>query len=76
MDEDTEVVKQIKELIDQRVRPAVAMDGGDISFCSFEDGVVTLQNERCLRWMPIKYSYFENGNRKYVETLYTRGCRS
>ena len=43
MDEDTEVVKQIKELIDQRVRPAVAMDGGDISFCSFEDGVVTLQ---------------------------------
>ena len=41
--EDTEVVKQIKELIDQRVRPAVAMDGGDISFCSFENGVVTLQ---------------------------------
>ena len=27
---DTEVVKQIKELIDQRVRPAVAMDGGYI----------------------------------------------
>ena len=43
INEDTEVVKQIKELIDQRVRPAVAMDGGDISFCSFEDGVVTLQ---------------------------------
>ena len=43
IDEDTDVVKQIKELIDQRVRPAVAMDGGDISFCSFENGVVTLQ---------------------------------
>ena len=43
IEEDSEVVKQIKELIDQRVRPAVAMDGGDISFCSFEDGVVTLQ---------------------------------
>ena len=43
IDEDTEVVKQIKELIDQRVRPAVAMDGGDISFCSFKNGVVTLQ---------------------------------
>ena len=40
---DSEIVKQIKELIDQRVRPAVAMDGGDISFCSFNDGVVTLQ---------------------------------
>ena len=43
IDEDNEIVKQIKELIDQRVRPAVAMDGGDISFCSFENGVVTLQ---------------------------------
>jgi len=43
VDEDSEIVKQIKELIDQRVRPAVAMDGGDISFCSFENGVVTLQ---------------------------------
>ena len=43
IDDDTEIVKQIKELIDQRVRPAVAMDGGDISFCSFEEGVVTLQ---------------------------------
>ena len=43
IDEDSDVVKQIKELIDQRVRPAVAMDGGDISFCSFENGVVTLQ---------------------------------
>ncbi len=43
LEEDTDVVKQIKELIDQRVRPAVAMDGGDISFCSFDDGIVTLQ---------------------------------
>ena len=42
-EEDSEIVKQIKELIDQRVRPAVAMDGGDITFCSFEKGVVTLQ---------------------------------
>ncbi len=42
-EEDTEVVKQIKELIEQRVRPAVAMDGGDISFCSFDEGIVTLE---------------------------------
>ena len=41
--EDTEIVKQIKDLLETRVRPAVAMDGGDISFCSFEGGVVTLQ---------------------------------
>ncbi len=41
--EDTETIKQIKDLLETRVRPAVAMDGGDISFCSFEAGVVTLQ---------------------------------
>ena len=41
--EDSETVKQIKDLLETRVRPAVAMDGGDITFCSFESGVVTLQ---------------------------------
>lgn len=40
--EESEVVAQIKELIDTRVRPAVAQDGGDIVFDSFEDGVVYL----------------------------------
>ena len=40
--EDDELVKQIKHLLDTRVRPAVAMDGGDIVFHDFEDGVVTL----------------------------------
>lgn len=41
-DGDSDVVLQIKELIDTRVRPAVAMDGGDIVFDKFEDGVVYL----------------------------------
>ncbi len=41
-EEDSEVVAQIKELLDTRVRPAVAQDGGDIIFQSFEDGVVFL----------------------------------
>lgn len=41
--EDSPVVEQIKELIDTRVRPAVAMDGGDIVFHSFDEGVVRLE---------------------------------
>ena len=41
--DDNEIVQQIKHLLDTRVRPAVAMDGGDITFHSFADGVVTLQ---------------------------------
>jgi len=40
--DDGEIVTQIKELLATRVRPAVAQDGGDIVFQSFEDGVVTL----------------------------------
>ena len=43
VEEDDEIVKQIKELIEVKVRPAVAMDGGDIIFHSFEDGIVKLQ---------------------------------
>ena len=40
--EDSEIVGQIKELLDTRVRPAVAQDGGDITFYGFEKGVVYL----------------------------------
>jgi Fe-S cluster biogenesis protein NfuA len=39
---DSEIVVQIKEILDTRVRPAVAQDGGDITFHEFEDGVVYL----------------------------------
>lgn len=39
---DGEIVGQIKELLDTRVRPAVAQDGGDITFHGFEKGIVYL----------------------------------
>jgi len=41
-EDDDEIVTQIKELLDTRVRPAVAQDGGDIIYQGFEDGVVFL----------------------------------
>ncbi|HYC03439.1 MAG TPA: NifU family protein [Azospirillaceae bacterium] len=41
-EEDDEIVQQIKELLDVRVRPAVAQDGGDITFHGFDKGVVYL----------------------------------
>lgn len=41
--EDSEIVEQIKELLDTKVRPAVAQDGGDIVFQGFDRGVVYLQ---------------------------------
>lgn len=41
-EEEDEIVGQIKELLETRVRPAVAMDGGDITFEDYEDGIVYL----------------------------------
>ena len=41
-EKDAETVATIKELIETRVRPAVANDGGDITFRGFKDGVVYL----------------------------------
>lgn len=41
--EDDEVVSQIKELLETRVRPAVAQDGGDITFHGFDQGIVYLE---------------------------------
>jgi Fe-S cluster biogenesis protein NfuA len=42
-EDDDDVVKQIKEIIDTRVRPAVAQDGGDIIFHGFNEGIVQLE---------------------------------
>lgn len=41
--EDSETVLMIKELLDTRIRPTVAMDGGDIVFRGFREGIVYLQ---------------------------------
>ena len=51
-EEDDEVVSQIKELIDTRVRPAVAMDGGDIIFHGFEEGIVYLHMQGACSGCP------------------------
>jgi NFU1 iron-sulfur cluster scaffold homolog, mitochondrial len=41
-EDDKEIVKKIKELIDTYVKPAVEMDGGNIEFKTYEDGIVTV----------------------------------
>ncbi|RAP36479.1 NifU family protein [Candidatus Marinamargulisbacteria bacterium SCGC AAA071-K20] len=41
--EDNEIVRKIKTILDDEIRPAIAMDGGDCEFISFEDGIVQLQ---------------------------------
>lgn len=49
---DGEIVDQIKELLDTRVRPAVAQDGGDITFHGFERGVVYLHMQGACAGCP------------------------
>lgn len=49
---DGEIVDQIKQLLDTRVRPAVAQDGGDITFHGFERGVVYLHMQGACAGCP------------------------
>ena len=41
--QSNEIINKINEVLDSKIRPAVARDGGDITFKSFEDGVVTVE---------------------------------
>jgi Fe-S cluster biogenesis protein NfuA len=49
---DAEIVNQIKELLDTRVRPAVAQDGGDITFHGFDRGIVYLHMQGACAGCP------------------------
>jgi Fe-S cluster biogenesis protein NfuA len=62
-EEDAEIVSQIRELIDTRVRPAVANDGGDIIFKSFDSssGVVSLHMRGSCAGCPSSAMTLKNG---------------
>lgn len=49
---DSQIVNQIKDLLDTRVRPAVAQDGGDITFHGFEGGIVYLHMQGACAGCP------------------------
>ena len=42
-DQSNEIIKKINEILDSKIRPAVARDGGDIRFKSFKNGTVTVE---------------------------------
>ncbi len=60
-EEDSELVVQIKELIDTRVRPAVAQDGGDIIYRDFDDGVVFLELRGACSGCPSSTATLKDG---------------
>lgn len=59
--EDEDIVVQIKELIETRVRPAVANDGGDIVYRGFQKGVVFLQMQGACSGCPSSSATLKNG---------------
>lgn len=60
-DESDPIVRQIKELIETRVRPAVAQDGGDIIFRSFSDGIVELELHGACSGCPSSTATLKDG---------------
>jgi Fe-S cluster biogenesis protein NfuA len=59
--EDAEIVAQIRELIETRIRPAVANDGGDIVYRGFEQGKVYLQMQGACAGCPSSTATLKNG---------------
>lgn len=59
--DDADIVEQIKELIETRVRPAVANDGGDIVYRGFQKGVVFLQMQGACSGCPSSSATLKNG---------------
>jgi len=57
----SEIEKQIIEIIETRVRPSVAMDGGDIIYKSFEDGIVFLELKGSCSGCPSSSVTLKNG---------------
>jgi Fe-S cluster biogenesis protein NfuA len=67
---DEEVVATIKELIETRVRPAVAQDGGDITFSGFRDGIVFLHMRGACAGCPSSTATLRHG----IENLLKHFC--
>ncbi len=66
-EKDADLVKEIKKLIDTRVRPAVAQDGGDIIFRGFKDGIVMLEMRGACSGCPSSTATLKNGVEKMLK---------
>ncbi len=60
-EEDRETVDTIKQLLEEKVRPAVAQDGGDIVFQAYKDGIVYLHMRGACSGCPSSTATLKNG---------------
>lgn len=58
---DSEIVVKIKRIIKNEIRPVVALDGGDVAFADFQDGVLSLQMKGSCAGCPSKSATLKEG---------------
>ena len=59
--QSNEIINKINEVLDSKIRPAVARDGGDITFKSFTDGVVTVELKGSCSGCPSSIATLKQG---------------
>jgi len=69
LSDDPDVVKRIKELLENYVKPAVEMDGGAIQFKKFEDGVVTLMLQGSCSGCPSSMITLKSGIEQMMKRM-------
>ena len=67
---DPELVEKIKTLLDEKIRPAVAQDGGDITYRGFENGIVYLEMQGSCSGCPSSTATLKMG----IETMLRQHC--
>ena len=67
--DDNETISKIKDVLDTKIRPAVARDGGDIKFKSFENGVVKVELQGACSGCPKLNNDLKTRSTKFVKTL-------
>jgi NFU1 iron-sulfur cluster scaffold homolog, mitochondrial len=59
--EDSDVIKQIKRILKNEIRPVVAMDGGDVAFAGYDNGILSLQMKGSCAGCPSKSATLKDG---------------
>ena len=73
--DNNEVINQINEVLETKIRPAVAKDGGDIKFISFEKGVVTVELKGSCSGCPSSTMTLKKGVQNLLKH-YVKGVNS
>ena len=66
--ENSEIIQSIISLLDARIRPAIQKDGGDISFCSYEQGIVFVEMQGNCAGCPYASRTLKDGVEKILQT--------